>query len=116
MKSFKSLMLLTAVTLTSAAPSFAADMNIAKVKQLVANYVNGSAISVEVAKVNEGICGSEGSAYVAVVSMNKFEKVLNESGMLDVREVPVEIATYGITTKELKKGTTDLMQPEQCLE
>lgn len=95
---------------------FATDTNLAKVKQLASTYVNGKDITISVSKSNDGICGAEGPSYVATASIKKYERFLNEAGYVDLKAVPQEIATYGITAKELKKGLKTLIQAEQCLE
>ncbi len=106
----------TGLFLLSSISAFAADANLANVKQLAKAYVSGKDITISVTKSIDGICGAEGPSYLATVSIKKYERFLSDAGYVDLKAVSQEIATYGITSKDLKKGVKTLMQFEQCLE
>ena len=105
-----------ALALIVAGPAFAADPNINIVKKLTATYIGGKDVKVSVTKIDEDLCGAEGPTYVAVASVRKFERFLNDSGNVALKSVWVKTRTYGITKSDLKAGNKAMIASEQCLE
>lgn len=109
-----------------AATSFAEDMAMNNFKKAMTIRVGDLSKSQELKlrtfQVSEGLCGSEGPSLVAVLSVSKPEKVLNNvDGKLMIVEKFEDIKTYGVEKSSAVNITPEKLAPlvmdsETCLE